>query len=170
MVATQGSGMMSPTGQGPQMHEPVVEEQNFFGAVLGGCFGAVLGAVTWAIVTYVTGYHIGWIAILVGWLAGLCVRWAGKGLDRSYQVVGALAAALGCALGNVFVYSAIVAKHENITVLNVVLHLDLPTMWAWLQAGFRPMDLIFYLIAIYEGWRFSFRRLEPATGPEDSTR
>lgn len=161
MTNTQGPKMTSQTGQGPLPPDPVVEEQNFFGAVLGGCFGAVLGAVSWAIVTYVTGYQIGWIAILVGWLAGLCVRWGGKGLDRSYQVVGALAAALGCALGNVFVYSAIVAKQENITVLNVVLHLDLPTMWDWLKFGFRPTDLIFYLIAIYEGWRFSFRRLDP---------
>lgn len=52
---------------------------------------------------------------------------------------------------------AMVANQENLDYLEILLRLDLTTIPAILQETFNFMDIVFYAIAIYEGYKFSFR-------------
>jgi hypothetical protein len=65
-------------------------EQNYAGAVLGGLIGALVGAAIWAVITVSTHYQIGWMAIGVGFLVAVLVRYFGKGIDRVFGIIGAL--------------------------------------------------------------------------------
>src|SRR5262245_8545103 len=46
----------------------------FLPAAVGGLVGAVAGGLAWAAIAIMSGYEIGYVAVLVGWLAGHGVR------------------------------------------------------------------------------------------------
>ncbi len=134
-------------------------EQNLPAGAAAGFVAALIGAVVWAVVTYVTHYQIGWMAVGVGFLVGYAVRLAGKGIDKTFGLVGAGLAFIGCALGNLLAVCALVAKQENVPLLAILANLDLVAAGQILLETFQFMDLLFYGIAIYEGYKFSFRQL-----------
>ncbi|MGH7453596.1 MAG: hypothetical protein ACRENG_19765 [bacterium] len=134
-------------------------EQNLPAGAAAGLVAALIGAVVWAVVTYVTHYQIGWMAVGVGFLVGYAVRLAGKGIDKTFGIVGASLAFFGCALGNLLAICALVAKQENASLLTILANLDLVAAGQVLLETFQPMDLLFYGIAIYEGYKFSFRQI-----------
>ena len=67
-----------------QALERLRSEQNLVSGIAGGAMGALVGAAAWAVVTVLTGYQIGWMAVGVGFLAGIGTRFLGKGVDRSF--------------------------------------------------------------------------------------
>jgi len=143
------------------LREALIARQNIGLAALGGLIGAAIGAAAWAVVTVVTKFQIGFMALGVGWLAGTLAWKLGRGLSPAYGVVGAILALVGCAAGNLlsacYFWSqapdAVMGFWQTLGILNFNLIADI------LKFTFQPMDVVFYAIAIYEGYRFSFRRL-----------
>jgi hypothetical protein len=138
--------------------------QSFPLALVGGLAAAVAGATIWALIAGATSYHIGWMAIAVGFLVGGAVRVLGRGIDKSFGYVGAAMSLFGCLLGNLLSVYLIVAGQQGLSLLNVLSRVcSNPVMIpAALIATFRSLDLLFYGIAIYEGYRFSVRRAAEA--------
>lgn len=137
-------------------------EQNLMLAVIVGAAAALAGASVWAVITVTTHYQIGWMAVGVGFLVGYAVKTFGKGIDRSFGIVGAVWSLIGCAAGNLFTIVGTIAKEQNIPVMNILEKLDPEIIASLMQATFNPMDVLFYGIAIYEGYKFSFRQLTQA--------
>lgn len=136
------------------------EQRLGLGTAAGGA-ASLLGAAAWAGITFATGYQIGFMAIGVGFLVGYAVRAAGKGVTPVFGVVGAVLALLGCALGNLLAVTAWVAQAEGVAYLDALQRLDPALVQELMVATFSPIDLLFYGIAIYEGYRLSFRQLSP---------
>ncbi len=137
--------------------EQLEYEQNFPMAVVAGTIGALVGAALWAWVTVLADAQIGWMAIAVGFLVGLAVRIFGKGLDKAFGIVGAALSLLGCVVGNVFAICGIVASGGEVGFFELLQNTAL--IKELFQASFHPMDLLFYGIATFMGYRTSFRRL-----------
>ena len=135
------------------------DEQNLFAGLLAGLFAAIAGAAIWAIVTALTGYQIGWMAVGVGFLVGLAVRSLGKGIDKIFGVMGALLGLFGCLLGNLLAVCYFISDAMGIAYFDVVMQLTPAIAIEILQDTFTPIDLLFYGIAIYEAYRFSFRNI-----------
>lgn len=135
-------------------------EQNLGLAIVGGGIGGILGAIIWSAITYLTEYQIGWMAIGIGFLVGLGVGQLGKGIDKIYGVIGAVIALLSVLFGNFLVYIGYLAKYfevgyfEMLSGFNYAMTLDL------FIEMFDVMDLLFYALAIYAGYRYSFRRIK----------
>lgn len=132
--------------------------QNLPLAILAGVVSAIIGAVLWAVITAVTGYQIGFMAIGVGLLVGVAVLKFGRGITPLYGVVGAVCALFGCVLGNVLTACYFIGKGEGldtVTVLNSVLGQG--QLVPLITESFQGMDLLFYGIAVIEGYRRSFR-------------
>jgi hypothetical protein len=55
-----------------------------------------------------------------------------------------------------------ISNQQNIPILNILEKLDLEIVISLMQATFNPMDLLFYGIGVYEGYRFSFRQVSQA--------
>jgi len=136
-------------------------EQSFGAGVAGGVAAALTGAVLWAVITVTTGYQIGFMAIGVGFLVGLAVRYFGKGIDTSFAVVGAVLSLAGCLFGNVLSIYGLVSQIRGIPLTEAYGEIELSQLMEALQATFSPIDLLFYGIAVYEGWQLSQRRLTP---------
>jgi hypothetical protein len=130
-------------------------------ALAGGVVAALVGAAIWAIVTDMTGYQIGWMAVGVGFLVGYAVRYLGKGIEPSFQYVGAVCALLGCLLGNYFAMAGFAAQQLHVDFFTVLSRIPLDKAVGLMQLSFQPMDLLFYAIAVYEGYRFSLKRITP---------
>lgn len=144
-----------------QFQETIKSNQNLFMGILGGGMAALIGALAWGGITYGTGFQIGWMAIGVGFLVGFAVRLTGKGVDQIFGIVGAILSLVGCLLGNVFAACIMVSNQEYMPLMQVIGLLNLRVMVDILTATFHPMDVLFYGLAIYEGYKFSFRRLTP---------
>lgn len=138
--------------------EKLRSEQNLLGGLLAGLAASAIGAGVWASVTVATGYQIGWMALGVGFLVGYAVRIAGKGIDTVFGITGAALALLGCGAGNLLAISSMAGTQQNVPLLDVLSALDLTTAQQLMAAGFSPVDLLFYGIAVYEGFQLSFRR------------
>jgi hypothetical protein len=134
-------------------------EQSLGGAIVGGAVAALAGAAAWAGITVATSFQIGWMAVGVGFLVGFAVRSLGKGLDKTYGIVGAAWSLVGCGVGNLLAVVGLVSQQENIPFFALLSSLNFDIAKEMMVATFSPMDLLFYGIAVYEGYRFAFRRL-----------
>lgn len=140
-------------------------EQNLGLAILAGSAAALLGAGLWAVITVVSDYQIGWMAIGVAFLVGWSVRTFGKGVQPVFGLVGAGLALAGCLAGNFFTIAAVIAREEAAPLSAVFMFLVLnPSVdLELLVRTFSPLDLLFYGLALYYGYKYSFR---PVTAAE----
>lgn len=133
-----------------QYRERLRLEQNMPLALLGGVGAAVIGAVLWAIITVATNVQIGYMAVALGFLVGYTVRFAGKGLDQAFGILGAVLALAGCLLGNLLTLVGFIANDEGLGYMQVLLGIDYSVVPSVMMATFSPIDLLFYGLATYE--------------------
>jgi hypothetical protein len=149
------------TFKAQEFQERIETEQNLVLGTIAGSAAALAGAILWAVITVVTNFQIGWMAIGVAFAVGWCMRRFGKGVNKIFGVVGAGLALLGCIAGNFFMIAALVAQNEAASIIDVIALMILnPVIALELFAQtFSPIDLLFYAFAIYYGYRFSFRQI-----------
>ena len=160
--AAVGSAQFNAAGL-QQITEDIKSKQSLLLAVVGGLAASIVAAILWGLITYATNFQIGFMAIGVGFLVGYAVRFFGKGITPPFGIVGALFSLLGCVLGNLFMVTLLISHHENISFPTVLFaYLSAPLILVEiLKETFSFMDLIFYGIAVYEGYKFSFYQLTP---------
>ena len=133
---------------------------NLPAAILGGLVAAVAGALIWAVITVATKFQIGFMAVGVGFLVAWAVRTLGKGHTNVFGVVGGGCALLGCLLGNLLSACGFIAADRGVSVVSITMKVlaSPSTASTLLQATSNGMDLLFYAIAVYEGYKLSRRR------------
>ncbi len=141
------------------LQQQLETEQNLPLGIAGGVVASVAGAAVWAGITFATNYQIGFMAIGIGFLVGFAVRSLGKGVTNAFGVIGAGLSLFGCALGNLLAVTASVAKHYEVPFGSVLSHLNPQIISELMSASFSIMDILFYGIAVYYGFKLSFRRL-----------
>jgi hypothetical protein len=134
--------------------EHMDDRSNLFMGLIGGVIAMLVGAILWGSMTYFTEYQIGWVAIGVGFLVGIAIKYFGRGKTAIFGISGAFLSLMGCVLGNLLVYSGIIAHEENTTLLNQFFSLLLNPAAAieLFILTFEFMDLFFYAIAAYVGF------------------
>jgi hypothetical protein len=143
-------GLDQNGGIGLNMVEEV--RGNLVLGLIGGLAASLIGAGIWTLITVLTKYQIGWMAVGVGFLVGICIRILGKGDAPIYGIMGAVLALLGCILGNIFSYYGVMANELHIKISEAY---GIMGPFEVLKEGFQIMDLLFYGLAIYEGFKFS---------------
>jgi hypothetical protein len=132
-------------------------QQNFAAAVPVGIVAAIVGAGLWAVTVYATEMKLGLVAIAVGALVGYAVRTVGKGIEQKFGILGAICAALGWGLGTMLSDVAFLAKHVGRSFGDVLMSLGLSETISFVARASDAMDLLFLGIAVYEGYKLSFR-------------
>ena len=127
---------------------------------LAGVAAAVVGAIVWAIITVTTKYQIGLVAIAIGAFVGFAVRTANGG--KAFGILGAFLALFGCVLGNYFSLIAFVAAQQHVGFFTVLNHADPGKVATVMWDDLLSTSILFYAIAVYEGYRFSIARPKPA--------
>jgi hypothetical protein len=144
-----------------ELFEQLKRQQNLPLGIAAGLVAAIVGGAVWAGITVASQMQIGWIAVGVGFLVGLAVRKLGKGLTKPFGIASGALALLGCLFGNFLAMCGLIAQTEAAPFPDVVLSfIQDPQMTAELMKNtFSPMDILFYGIAVYEGYRLSFREI-----------
>ena len=132
-----------------------VAESNLPLAVLGGAVAALIGAGLWALITVTTGYQIGFMAIGVGFLVGYAVRLLGKGSTPVFGALGALLSLAGCVAGNVLAIAGFIASDVEQPFFSVLSQIEMAAIPSMLSETFSAIDVVFYAIAVYEGYKLS---------------
>ncbi len=142
-----------------ELIEKLREEQNPINGIVSGLIAAIIGGVIWAVVTLLTKYQIGWMAIGVAYIVGWSIRRWGKGIDPYFGIIGAILSLLGCILGNIFSIALILSQYALVDLPSIlwslILHPNI--LFFFIQESFSVYDLLFYGIAIYYGYRYSIR-------------
>ena len=149
-----------------EVKEEYKQHQKLGYAIIGGFFLSIICALLWAVITVSTEYQIGFMAIGVGVVVGLGVRFFGAGIDTIYGIIGAFFALLGCLLGNLFSQVGFTANAESISYLQTLSLIDFETMISIYKETFSGIDLLFYGFAVFEGYKFAFRPIRAQTEDE----
>ncbi len=147
-----------------QLMRDLKQNQSLIMAVISGFIASIIAAILWALITYITHFQIGFMAIGVGFLVGYAVKFFGKGVTTPFGIVGALFALFGCLLGNLLA-AVIAASMEEGASIASILSIILTSPGIILEVykeTFSPIDLLFYGIAVYEGFKLSFRQITEA--------
>jgi hypothetical protein len=132
-------------------------EQDLPKAIITGIVVGLIGALLWGTITVITEYQIGFMAIAIGAGVGFSMRYFGKGIDQVFGISGGIIALLSCLLGNFFSIIGFIANAEDLGYLETLTLFDYSQFIPIMTSTFSPMDLLFYGIAAYEGYKFSFR-------------
>ena len=134
-------------------------EQNLFIGALAGLAAAMLGAGVWAAVTVLTEYQIGWMAVGIGVLVGFSMRFAGKGIDQTFGIAGATLSLIGCVVGNILTITYFVAVNRDMSFMDIIVQLNPGIIYEMLTSTFEIIDVLFYGMAVYFGYKFAFRQV-----------
>ncbi len=158
--------------EAPPVEEPVISEheaqmvaetfqaeQNLVMGTLAGMVAAVVGAGIWAGVTVLTEYQIGWVAIGIGLLVGFAVRFTGKGINQTFGIAAAVLSFAGCVLGNILTITYFVAANQEMAFMDILTQLNYPIVVEMLTTTFEIMDVLFYGLATYFGYKYAFRQI-----------
>jgi len=147
--------------QAQRVMEVLRGEQNLVMGTLTGLLAAFVGAGVWAAVTVVTEIQIGWMAVGVGVLVAFATRFAGKGITPAFGVVSAALALLGCAAGNLLTVTWFIADSEGMGFTDVAMQISPAVAYNILTSTFEAMDVLFYGLAAYCGYKYAFRQVSP---------
>ena len=140
-----------------EAYEKLRLEQNLPMAIIVGSITGLIGGILWGVITVATGYQIGYMAIAIGAGVGFSMRHFGKGLDPIFGISGALIAVISCVLGNFLSIIGFVADSEGLEFFETLAIFDYAYLIPLMTETFDFMDVVFYGIAGYEGYKFAFR-------------
>ena len=134
--------------------EQIDDQPNLLMGLIGGGVAMLVGALVWGAITYFTEYQVGWIAIGIGFLVGVAIRFFGKGKTLIFGIAGAVLALIGCLLGNFIFYAGVIAREESASLLEVffLLLLNPAATLEVFTIAFDFMDILFYGLAAYAGF------------------
>lgn len=132
-------------------------EQNYPRALITGLTVGIIGAILWGAITVATNFQIGYMAIAIGAGVGLSMRYLGKGIDQVFGFTGGAIAILSCFLGNFFSIVGYAANSEGLGYVEVLNLIDYSQIIPLMTETFNPMDVLFYGLAAFEGYKFAFR-------------
>lgn len=131
--------------------------ENIVLVVAVGLVAMLAGAALWALVTVLTHMELGLMAIVVGFLVGLGIQKVRKRPNRNFGILGAVLALAGCLLGNALSFVAFAAQQNGGSFADVLMTVSPAGLFSVMAQNFEAMDLLFYGIAVYEGFKFGSR-------------
>jgi multisubunit Na+/H+ antiporter MnhE subunit len=137
----------------------------FLFALLAGAVAAILAAIAWAAITAATSFQIGYMSIGVGFAVAFAVRYFGQSHDRKFAILSGALALAGCVLGNYLAAIAVSAPRLHDTIPNLAITL-LPRFAQVITDTFSPMDLIFYAVGVYFGYKYALVPLKRPVADE----
>ncbi len=132
-------------------------EQKLIPGILSSLIVGVLGAILWGTITVSTEFQIGYMAVAIGAAVGITLRKFGNGIDKVFGIWGAAISLFSVLLGNFLSIIGFLANSVEFGYLETLIRFDYTFLPEIMSETFSVMDVFFYGIAVYEGYRFSFR-------------
>jgi len=131
--------------------------ENIFLGILAGTIAAVLGAAIWMGITVATGMHVGYVALGVGALVGLAIRFAGNGTGITFGIIGAVLTLAGCLGGEILTVVQLSSTPQR-DFYHTLMTIDLTQLISNIFNRMDPIMYLIYGIGIFEGYKLSIRK------------
>lgn len=138
------------------MLDSINNDSNLVLGIVYGLLLGIVGAVIWAIVVKFTGYNMGIVAILVGWLVSEGFVLAGRSTSNLIGLIAGGIALQSIFLGEALSMIVIVAEYWNVPILEAVQNMYLTKLPQLIIESSNIYNLIFYFIAVRYAYRRSF--------------
>ncbi len=133
--------------------------QSFLYALIGGLLITATAAAGWAFITAMTGYQGVYLALGVGVLVGIAVRFFGAGIKRIFGILAALLALTGSLLGYYLSQNGFLEELQLARIMGIPDYLDQELMLNTMRDSFVPLDLVFYGLAVLLAYFIAIRRI-----------
>ena len=138
-------------------------KSNLFLGIIFSLIGALGAAYIWGKTTmlideYIEQHHYAFMAILVGLLAALGMRIAGRGHRPIFGVMAVLIAILGCFVGNVLAAVEPIVQSFQLSYIETFTTFDISHLWGFLKDRFEYVDIAFYTLGLFFAYYFSFTK------------
>ena len=111
-------------GHGPDVSPDdgarLVREQSLRNAVIASLIVFILFCIAWIALTALTGRVFAWLTVVLGWLTGVAVRRAGRGVDWRFPLLAGVVTLLGCVGSNVVLAASTTAAEFDTGTLSVL--------------------------------------------------
>jgi hypothetical protein len=138
----------------------VLARQSLLRGGVAGAVAAAIGGGVWAGIALVSHYELGYLAIGIGFIVGAAVRYFGAARSPIFGGLSAILSLGGLLTGKIlimlgfFIQGAIREGSSFGEALDALPWESLPLFF---QASFAPMDLLFYGLALWCGWKYGWR-------------
>lgn len=143
--------------------EQLLAQENLRKGILFAVIACLVGAVAWGLVSISLGRQMGAMAIVVGIGVGFAMR-QGKGVRPIFGMIAGALALLSCILGDFITIIGLTAKSNAMTYMEVFSNADFKEIQSVMLGNFASMSLVFYAFAVYEGFKFSYRKQKQPQG------
>lgn len=143
----------------PEVIEKLKTNQKFKPGITAGIIAGVVGAILWSVLTVITYAQVSFVALAIGAGVGLTIRKVGNGIDKKFGYWGAGIALLSILLGNVFSIVGLYAYFEDYGFFKALLKFEYFLIPYFMGDFFGLIDLVYYGVALYAGYKFSFRQV-----------
>ena len=133
--------------------------QSFLYALIGGLLITATAAAEWAFITAMTGYQGVYLALGVGVLVGIAVRFFGAGIKQIFGILAALLALTGSLLGYYLSQNGFLEELQLARIMGIPDYLDQELMLNTMRDSFVPLDLVFYSLAVLLAYFIAIRRI-----------
>jgi len=125
--------------------------------------GALGAAYTWGKTTmlideYIEQHHYAFMAVLVGLLAALGMRFGGRGHRPIFGVMAILITILGFFVGNALAAVEPIVQSFQLSYLETFTTFDISHLWGFLKDRFEYVDIAFYALGVFFAYYFSFTK------------
>jgi hypothetical protein len=138
--------------------EKLRTEQKLMRGILSGLIVGIIGAILWGMITVAVKFQIGYMALAIGGIVGLTIGKFGNGIDPIFGFWGAGIALFSVILGNFLSIIGFIATSEGLGYVETLLLFNYRYLPQVMGEAFSAIDLLFYGIAVFEGYKLSFRK------------
>ena len=163
-TSTKGSNMLSTRNEmtdSPESSKVASSRQNLPTGILAGVGAMLAGTVLWILVAQK--YQVSWMSIVVAFGIASATKYAGKVTVWWPGAINAILALIAAIIGNLATAVYIVSKRGK-TPGEIMAGMDVGTAVTFLKALSGPVGIVFYALAIYVGFWFSFTHIPKTPG------
>jgi hypothetical protein len=133
--------------------------QSFLYALIGGLLFTAAASVGWTFISVMTGYQGVYMALGMGLLVGIAVRFFGAGINRIFGILAALLALAGSLLGYYLSQTGFPVEVQLASLIKLPDYFNPDLMLNTMRESFVPLDLLFYCLAALLAYFLAIRRI-----------
>jgi hypothetical protein len=142
--------------------ERLVNAQSLRGAVTASLIAIIVFCALWIMVSSLFSRVFPWMTVVLGYMIGYAVRYAGRGVDWYFPAVGAGMALAGALIANIVVAASVTADEFGISTLNALGAVTSMTWPVFFDEVWNIGDSFFAVIAASLAAFFANRKLTRA--------
>lgn len=135
--------------EGYELAARLVSEQNFAAAMIAGAVATLLSAAAYGITVATWPFSYGFAAAGIGIVAGLSIRFLGRGISTKFAVAAALYTIAAYVLGNLFRVIVTLSVGYAVSPVEILRDHSLSSLVERSFSYFSAIDLVYLSVAVF---------------------